>query len=347
MRVLPLTPIALPVLAIAAGLCGLLLVPALAGAQTADAAPPAIGPLVAAAPGLIEPASEEREIASDLRGTLKAVHVDEGDRVTTDQVVAVLDNTELQARLAAARAQVRLREGERDRLVNGARLEERREVEATLHEAEADLALARQTFSRRLRLVETQAGSAEALDQARATLDAAEARRAAVFQRYTLINLPPRPEDVTIAEARLAMARAEEAEAQALLDRSFIRSPIDGTVLRRMRRAGEAVSDQPPTPILRIGDLSHLRVRAEIDETDIAQVKPGQRAYVTAETYGKQQFWGTISRVGTRMGRKTIQTERAAERVDTQVLEVLIDLDPGTAFPIGLRVDVFIGRADA
>ena len=142
--------------------------------------------------------------------------------------------------------------------------------------------------------------------------------------------------------SRLEMARADEAEAQALLERSFIRSPIDGIVLRRLRRTGEAVSDQPPTPILWIGDRSHLRVRAEIDETDVAEVRLGQRAYVTADAYGEQQFWGTIIRVGERMGRKMIQTDRPAERVDTQVLEVLIDLNRGTSFPIGLRVDVFI-----
>ena len=70
-------------------------------------------------------------------------------------------------------------------------------------------------------------------------------------------------------------------------------------------------------------------------------VAVGQRAEVTADAFPDRKFGGTVYRVAPRMGGKLIQTQRPAERVDTKVLQVLIDLDPGVKLPIGLQVDAF------
>jgi HlyD family secretion protein len=128
-----------------------------------------------------------------------------------------------------------------------------------------------------------------------------------------------------------------------VLSRTIIRSPIDGSILRKHMRAGEAIPDTVEAPIVTIGDNSVLRVRAEIDEADIAKVTVGQRAYVTADAYGGRKFWGKVVRVGLMMGTRQIRTDRPAERVDKKTLEALIELDPGHQLPAGLRVDAFIG----
>jgi HlyD family secretion protein len=134
--------------------------------------------------------------------------------------------------------------------------------------------------------------------------------------------------------------------AESLLDKTFIRSPITGTVLRRYRVAGEAVTNVPPTPIAIVGDLRGLRVRAEVDETDVGRVTAGQRVEVLADAFPDRRFGGTVFRVSSRLGGKAVQTGRPADRVDTKVLQVLIDLDAGVMLPIGLRVDAyFLGTA--
>jgi HlyD family secretion protein len=91
-----------------------------------------------------------------------------------------------------------------------------------------------------------------------------------------------------------------------------------------------------------IGDNSVLRVRVDVDETEVAQVRVGQMAYVTADAYRAQKFTGRVIRVGNEMGHKNIRTDEPAERVDTKILETLIQLDPGTQLPDGLRVDAYI-----
>ena len=91
-----------------------------------------------------------------------------------------------------------------------------------------------------------------------------------------------------------------------------------------------------------IGDRKTLRVRVDVDETDVSKVRVGQRAYVTADAFGKQKFWGHVVRVGQQLGPKNVRTDEPTEKVDTKILETLVELDPGSQLPDGLRVDAFI-----
>lgn len=114
-----------------------------------------------------------------------------------------------------------------------------------------------------------------------------------------------------------------------------------GAPLRRHHHPGELVS--PDTgPLFVLADTSRLRVRAEVDETDIARLVAGQSVWLRADAYGDRRCAGRVTRVGQALGRKQVRSDRPTERLDTAVLKTLIDLAPGTILPIGLRVDVFI-----
>jgi multidrug resistance efflux pump len=89
-------------------------------------------------------------------------------------------------------------------------------------------------------------------------------------------------------------------------------------------------------------------VRAEVDETDIGHVAVGQRVAVAADAYPGRVFGGTVARIARRLGAKEVQTGRPSERIDMKVLQVMIDLDPDVALPVGLRVDAsFLAPAAA
>jgi HlyD family secretion protein len=68
----------------------------------------------------------------------------------------------------------------------------------------------------------------------------------------------------------------------------------------------------------------------------------GQKAYVTSDAYAQQKFWGHVVRIGEQLGPKNVHTDEPTEHVDTKILETLIELDPGTQLPVGLRVDSYI-----
>jgi HlyD family secretion protein len=290
--------------------------------------------------GRVEPAHEPLRLAIGIVGTLAEVYVNEGDPIKKGQLLATLVNDDQAARVAAAAATVELREAQLQKLMNGARPEERQQAAAELAEMKAKLVLAEQQADRRRPLAEAGVASREALDQAVSTLGVAQADTAARQASYDLIMAPPRSEDVAIDKANLSLARADLDVQRDLLEKTELRSPIDGVVLRRFLQSGETISIQPLIPILEVGDTSRLRVRAEIDETDVARVKLGQQATVTAAAYPGRKFAGIVSRIGQRMGRKTVGSDNPAEQRDTDVLDVLVDLDPDTHLPIGLRVDV-------
>jgi multidrug efflux pump subunit AcrA (membrane-fusion protein) len=95
-----------------------------------------------------------------------------------------------------------------------------------------------------------------------------------------------------------------------------------------------------------LGDVSRLRVRAEVDESDIAAIAVGQKAYVTADAYGAKRFAGSLVRIGSALGKKQVVSDEPADLVDRKVLEAFVDLDRGAPLRPGLRVDVFIELGD-
>ena len=161
-------------------------------------------------------------------------------------------------------------------------------------------------------------------------------------ERRSLVHDDARSEDVAHARAEIEWAKAQVAEAQALLDKTYVRSPMDGIVLQKKLKSGESVAAKGDNPIVILGDTAKLRVRVDIDEADVARVANGQHAWVTAPAYGSKKFTGTVVRVGQSLGRKNVRTDDPTERVDTKILETLVELDPGQKLPIGLRVDAFV-----
>ena len=308
------------------------------------AARPRGGDVVVAA-GRVEPASEEIKIGSELDGKLAQVPVAEGDQVKRGQILAVLENADYQARVALAEAAIRERQADLERLTNGNRGQEKRESEANVREAEAVLANAQAELDRRRSLLDRGAIARFEFDSAEREFRVARARLEASRERSGLVHEGFRMEDRKRVEAEIDRTRAQLREAQAVLAKTYIRSPLDGVVLRKKLRAGESVSGKGDTPVVTLGDLSRLRVRADVDESDVARLAVGQTAHVTAAAYGDRKFTGKVVRIGQILGRKNVRTDEPNERVDTKILETLIELDPGQQIPAGLRVDTYIHLA--
>jgi HlyD family secretion protein len=298
--------------------------------------------LIVTAPGSVEPVSEEVAVGSELSGRLDRVLVEEGSHVRAGEVIATLSNAGLAAQVALAQATLQDREAALRRVVNGARSQERLEALAVMQEADATIANAVAERDRRRALLEQGAISREEADHAEQAWLVADARKRVAAQRFALIDDKAREEDRAQAEAAVAMARAAVAQSEAVLSKTYIRSPIDGVVLRSHHHSGETVLTSQIDPVATIGNISRLRVRAEVDEVDVARVRPGQRAYVRADAFGDRRFPGVVTEVGQSLGKKQIRTEHPEERVDAKVLEVLVTLDAFDGLRPRLRVDVFI-----
>ncbi len=226
--------------------------------------------------------------------------------------------------------------------------QERSEALSTVRAAQAVLENSQSEMDRRQKLYAAGVISREELERYEREYNVAKAEHQETVERHSLVDDRSRQEDIDFARADVELARAGLADAQAKYEKTIIRSPIDGTVLRKHHRNGESVSNSStvPDPILTIGDTNLLRVRVDVDETDVNKIRVGQKAYVTADAFGKQQFWGRVVQVGQQLGPKNVRTDEPTERVDRKILETLVELDRGSELPMGLRVDAYIVAND-
>ena len=314
--------------------------------ESAAARTPAVShePELIAGPGRVEPYSEDIKIGSELSGRLKSVNIEEGDVIHRGEVLAELENADYRAQVESSRANVVAKEATLRKVVNGARWQERDEARSSVNEAKAVMENAQTELHRRQELFSAGVVSREELERYGREADVAKAKYDSAVQQHALVDDHAREEDRAFAEADLKLAQGQLDEAEARYQKTFIRSPIDGTVLRKHHRSGESVSNSStvPDPVVTIGDRKTLRVRVDVDETDVSRVHEGERAYVTADAFGKTKFWGHVVRVGQQLGPKNVRTDEPTEKVDTKILETLVELDAGSQLPDGLRVDAFI-----
>jgi HlyD family secretion protein len=304
-------------------------------------AAPAVEDRYIAAGGCVEPASEARELAATVVGRL-TMTVGEGDHVSAGDLIAEVENDDLKAQLGAAEATRIGRANELARLKAGARVQEIAEAKAAVREAEATATHARTNFERQSALGMKQIVSKEDVERAQAERDAALAHRDLLAERLALLVAPPRYEDVGIAQANLDKAKEDVTAIKAAIEKTLIRSPIDGAVLKLSRKTGETVTYLPPTLIATVGDTRRLRVVADVDQADWAHITPGMTAWVTADSFSNTRFRGTVTRRGEQAGTKKCVSDNPEERFDTKTVEVLIDLEAGVRLPIKSRVDIRI-----
>jgi HlyD family secretion protein len=261
-----------PVVWIVAGLFAVLLGRAIPGwllGPPVEAYPVTEGPLVAnvVATGRVETPSRVA-IGSEIVGTLAERLVAEGDRVTAGQVVA---------RLRADEPAARVREAEAAIAQFIAR--ERPAAETALREAEARLAQAEREAARQRELAARGLVPRQALERADEAL--AVARAQAERARVAARAAAPGGSDETLLRQRLEAARAA-------LDRTVIRSLVDGTVLRRLAEPGDVVG--AGRAIVEVARDGAIEVVAQVDERNLAQLAVGQPALASADAFPERRF---------------------------------------------------------
>ena len=153
-----------------------------------------------------------------------------------------------------------------------------------------------------------------------------------------------RDEDRKLAEAKVIVAESEARPGEAAATRTRSCAPRStAPCWRLLKREGEGSRLFDPEPVVIFGDTSRLRVRAEVDERFVAGLGVGQKALVFGRGLGDRQYPGRVVLIKSIMGKKTVFSRSATERKDLDVVQVMIEMEPGFRAPIGLEVDVLLG----
>ncbi len=255
------------------------------------------------APGDVE-AVLEVEISSEIVAKIEELPVEEGDTVKKGDLLCRLDDNNLLAEVESGQARIA-------------------QLRAAIVQADADLEKSERDLSRQVTLSETDATSDLELRDYKTLRDKMKAIR------------EMRQQELVQAEAGLKRIHED-------LQRTVIRSPIDGIVSRLVAELGEVVitgtMNNPGTVIMTISDLSKMQVRARVDEVDIPLVQPGQKARVYLQSDQNKPVPAQIIRVASKgvkpTGRDVVTFEAIME-----VLSNESRIKPGMTANVEIEVD--------
>jgi HlyD family secretion protein len=247
-------------------------------------------------------------ISTRISGPLAQVLVDQGDRITKGQLLAVLDEADQQKQVDMAQADLEAAKASAKR------------AEADIASAQATASYARANNIRMAQLVATNAVSKDETDKALSDRDVAEAQ----LQRAELAKVE--------ADRQVAKSESTLRYYQQLLADTKITAPFDGLVVRRDRDPGGVVV--PGSSILQVVATDTIWVSAWVDETAMPSMAVSQPARVVFRSEPGRSYRGTVARM--------------APLTDRETREFLVDVavqELPKAWAIGQRAEVYIQTA--
>lgn len=242
------------------------------------------------APGEIRPKTDV-DISAKVSARIIELPYEEGDHVKAGDVLIRLDSQDLQSQLRSA-------EASRDAQKAGIEVERARILsqQAQLKGTEAGLKQQELEFQRQQTLLVSNDISQSSFDQCQCTLEELKAQYQAALHTIKAAEL-----NLVVSEHNLKAADARVEEVREALSYTTIASPIDGVITQINAEVGEVVMtgtmNNPGTVIMQVADLSVMILWAELDETNIGQVRIGQKAIVHVPAFWEEEFEGVVQNI--------------------------------------------------
>lgn len=223
------------------------------------------------------------EVGSQVSGQIIALNADFNSEVKEGEIIALIDPQTFETRVASGKADVQSAQA-------GLAVQH-----ANIESAEATLAQAERNYARQKALFAADAVAESTLEDNERALAVAKA------------NLNVSRAQLQTSEASLSQRKASLRSAQVDLERTIIRSPIDGVVISRDVDVGQTVAASFSAPILFTiaQNLEDIRIDAAVVEADIGGINAGDTAEFTVDAYPDQNFEGTVEQV--RLASETLQ----------------------------------------
>ncbi len=241
--------------------------------------------------GKVEPI-RNFEAHSPVATTVRHLFVKEGDHVRQGQLLLQLDDADLRSQAARAQAQIKAAQADKSNVDTGGTREELLTLDAQLVKARSAREAAQRNLDALRRLQQQGAASAGEVKQAEEALQRAQADTTLLEQKKKDRYSQP---ELARVQAQATEAQAAYDAAEDALQKSSVRAPFDGVVYALPVKAGAYV--QIGDLLLEEGDLSHMLVRAFVDEPDIGRLASGQKIEVTWDAVPGRIWNGTVSAV--------------------------------------------------
>ena len=224
-------------------------------------------------------------LSSKAVGNILAVHVREGERVRTGQLLIEIDGRDTRAQLQKAQAGLREVQDAQEEMDQNIRAAESAKV-AT----EAGRSLAQATFNRYKALLEQRSVSQQEYDEVQARLKVADAE---VDRAGRMLQaLMAKKNQI---HAKQDQVKADITGAQVYVDYSRILSPMDGIVVSKQAEVGLLAA--PGVPLLTIEDHSHYRLEVSVEDSMLRKIRLGTPVQISIDALGPQEFSSRVTEV--------------------------------------------------
>jgi HlyD family secretion protein len=290
------------------------------------------------ATGTIE--ATESSIAAQVPGRIIKMKFEEGALVKEGDTLAEIDHSALAQQVNEAKAAYEMAKQQYDLLMNGARSEDLRVAEEGVKQAEANFNLAQLSFDRTRRLFAEHSVSQAQMDQVQAQYDIASAQLKSAQQNLEKMQHFARPEEIRSAAAQVEQARAALDYARINFNRSYITSPIDGTVLEKLLEVGDYAN--VGTPVYTVSDLRFMKMTVYVSEVKLAMIRLGDSAKVVLDGMPNHPFEGKVIYISPTAEFTPKNVETKEDRVKL-VFAVKIGIaNPDNYLKAGLPADALI-----
>jgi multidrug resistance efflux pump len=218
--------------------------------------------------------------------------------------------------------------------------------EAKVARLRAEFAATRDLLDRTEKLFASRSIGEEELIQRRQKASAAQEALSQAIAEDQLLKKGAWDEDIRVATSEVEQARSLVEQAKTEISRLEVRSPIAGEVLQVNVRPGEYVGTPPGQALVVLGNMQALRVRIDIDESDIADYHAGMPARAFMRGSKKTEIPLHFVRIEPFVIPKRSLTRRPGEQVDTRVLQVIYEIDDLRSLVyVGQQLDVFFDES--
>jgi len=285
-------------------------------------------------------------LAFKVDGRIVNLAVDEGDHVIAGQVIAKLDQDYFDDGLLLATSQRDNAAAILTRMRNGSRPEEIAEAKALVTQQQASLILAQQEEIRTENLFKKGAVNRETFERVKAALAEASGKVAYAEAALKLVELGPRAEDISAAQAQLAAQDALVAQAGRRMADAKLVAPNDGVILTRAREKGAIVS--PGETIFTLTLNTPVWVRTYVNEPDLGRIRPGMKATIRTDSAPDKPYLGKIGFISPKaeFTPKSVETRELRTQLVYR-LRVLVDNPDGglrQGMPVTVTLDLNDGK---
>ncbi len=294
--------------------------------------------------GIVEAGSENIFIGTPLNRIVEKVMVKVGSKVKKGDVLLQLEARDLEAELVSRQAAYEIAVARLDRLKMMPRQEDVISAEATLSASEANYQQAKIQYEMTQQLQDPRALSQEEINRRKSNIEQAEARLKEAQASLAKIRTGTWQPDLEIAELEVRQAKAEMQKIRTEIERTVIRSPIDGKVLQIKIHEGEFPPlDTSKNPIMIVGNTDEKHLEVSINQFNAPYFKSDSPAIAFLQGDPKRTFELEFVRLDPYLVNKQNFTNDIQERVDTRVLKVTYRFKTSTrGVFVGQQMDVFI-----